>query len=370
MSESKSNHDNSQNAERLGADMRLDDATIAAKIQGYPEPVREPLVWLASYVRERCAGRRDVLVDQVRKRGFKGSTYSENYFYRVLTGRYFQPDPKQPGKVLGSAQNLLQVIDALRANVLLHERAGKPPFVETSTWVMTRDYIDGKRAPENVCKFGVLIGPTGSQKTECVKHYCHLNNHGTCIHLEAPERPSITQFLTDLTVRYGNAARSHTDVKKQQIAQCVTDRKMIAVDNVQRLYKPGFGGDQPIFNYLQKLQDDTGCTVILMFASIGSDFLTKGLEQGYFEQFEGRAGGREQFLTLDDFAPREDVEAFASAYGLRGKEAVEYLEKLSRKPGRIRILCDSLQLAKRLADSRAERLTLGHVREVRGEAIK
>jgi DNA transposition AAA+ family ATPase len=355
--------------EKQHTDMRLDDATVAAKIQRYPEAVQEPVAWLAAYVRERCSSRRDVLVDQVKKRGFKGSTFSENYFYRVLTGRYFQPDPGRPGKVLGSVQNLLQVIDALRANVLLHERAGKPPFVETSTWHMMRDFFDGKRAPESVCKFGVIIGPTGGQKTECAKHYCHLNNHGACVHLEAPERPSIATFLNDLTARYGNSTHVNSAQRKSDIANCVTDKKMIVVDNVQRLYVPGRGGDQPIFNYLQKLQDDSGCTIILMFAAIGSDFLTRGMEQGYFEQFEGRAGGRDQFLVMDDYAPREDVEAFASAYGLRGGETITYLEKLSRKPGRIRILCDSLQLAKRLADSRQERMTLSHVREVRGEVV-
>lgn len=359
----------STHPEKQHTDMRLDDATVAAKISRYPEAVQEPVAWLAAYVRERCASRRDVLVDQVRKRGFKGSTFSENYFYRVLTGRYFQPDPTRGGKVLGSVANLLQVIDALRANVLLHERAGKPPFVETSTWLSLQDFFDAKRAPESVCKFGVIIGPTGGQKTECAKHYCHLNNHGMCVHIEAPPRPSISEFLHDFTARYGNSVSVNPAKMRRDIANSVTDKKMIVVDNVQRLYKAGHGGDQPIFNYLQKLQDDTGCTVILMFAAIGSDFLTRGLEQGYFEQFEGRAGGREQFLVMNDFAPREDVEAFASAYGLRGAEAVGYLEKLSRRPGRIRILCDSLQLAKRLADSRGEKLTLGHVREVRGEAV-
>ena len=357
-------------AERFGNDMRLDDATVAAKIAAYPDEITEPIMWLAAYLRERCNGRRDVLVDQLRKRGFKNSQYTENYFYRVLTGRYFQPDPRRAGKLLGSVKNLTQVIDALRANVALHERAGRAPFVETSTWETIRDYIDTKRAPGCVCKFGVIIGPTGAQKTECVKHYCHLNNHGACVHLEAPEKPSVTQFLTDLTTRYGNSARAHADVKKRDIARCVTDRRMIAIDNVQRLYRKGAGGDQPIFNYLQKLQDDTGCTIILMFASIESEFLTKGIEEGYFEQFEGRAGGVDQFLVLDEYAPREDIAAFAESYGLRTKDATDYLEKLSKKRGRIRIMCDSLQRGKMLANARGEKMHIDHVREVRGEAVK
>ena len=353
---------------RTHNDARLDDATVAAKSQNYPPEIIEPVLWLAAFMREQCAGRFDILTERARQLGFKKTT--DNYFYRVLTGRYFLRDAAT-GKVAGSADNLAQIIDKLRAGVQLAERAGKTPFIETGTYRLIRDLIDQVRAPETVCKFAVIIGPTGAQKTAAVKHYCHLNNHGRCVHIEAPETPTLGTFLTDLAGKYGHSKWSNSEIKKRNIAASVTDRKMIAVDNVQRLYIPGREGNQPIFSYLQKLQDDTGCAVVLMFAADRANFLTTGLQKGYFEQFEGRAGGREKFLQLDEYTPREDLIEIATAYGLStGKATIDYLEELSRKPGRVRILFDALQVAQREARERKCELTLGLIREVRGEVAK
>lgn len=357
---------------RTQNDMRLDVASITAKTANYPEEIQEPVQWLAGYVREHCSGRLDLLLERVKHHGHAEVT--KNYFYKVLTGRYFTIG--EGGRRAGSVANLAQIIDHLRAGVLLAERAGKTPFIETETYFRIRDLFDLKRAPETVCKFAVIIGPTGGQKTESAKHYCHLNNSGKCVHVEAPERPTLGTFLTDLAARYGHSPWSNSEIKKRKIASSVDDRKLIVVDNVQRLYLPGAGGNQPIFSYLQKLQDDTGCAVALMFAEDRADFLLKGLEQGYFEQFEGRAGGRRNFLVLDKYTPREDLIAIATAYGVAGQLAkkdapeIAYLEKLSREPGRIRILFDALQRARREADRRKLPLTIDLIREVRGEEGK
>jgi hypothetical protein len=277
--------------------MRLDDASVSAKIQNYPPEIIEPVMWLAGFVREVCSGRRDILLDRVKKLGFKAS---DNYFYQVLTGRYFAR--KEDGSVSGSIDNLAQIIDKLRAGVQLAAMAGKIPFIETGTYRRIRDLFDRIRSPEAVCKFGVIIGPTGGQKTSSGKHYCHLNNHGKCVHVEA-ESPSLGGFLTDLASKYGHSKWAAAEIKKRNISMSVNDKKLIVIDNVQRLYIPGRGGNQPIFNYVMKLQDDTGCAVALKFASDTADFLVRGLEAGYFEQIEGRAGGRDRFLVLDEYTP-------------------------------------------------------------------
>lgn len=360
---------------RTQNDMRLDVATVASKTQNYPAEIIEPVQWLAGFVREHCSGRLDLLLDRVKQHGFKEAT--RNYFYKILTGRYFER--RTDGTLAGSVANLAQIIDRLRAGVLLAERAGKTPFIETPTYFRIRDLLDLKRSPETVCKFAVIIGPTGGQKTESAKHYCHLNNSGKCVHVEAPERPTLGTFITDLAFRYGHSVWSNSEIKKRNIALSVDDRKLIVVDNVQRLWIKGAGGNQPIFSYLQKLQDDTGCAIALMFAEDRANFLLEGLEAGFFEQFEGRAGGRENFLVLDKYTPREDLIAIATAYGVAGdltspkSPVIAYLEKLSKRPGRIRILFDALQRARREADQRTKaggrvcELTIGLIREVRGE---
>lgn len=346
--------------------MRLDDVSVSARIQNYPDEIKEPVLWLAAFVREHCKGRRDVLLDRIKGLGFK---VSDNYLYQVLTGRYFTR--QDDGSFSGSVDNLAQIIDKLRAGVLLADMAGKIPFIQTGTYRRIRDLFDRIRSPEAVCKFGVIIGPTGGQKTASGKHYCHLNNHGRCVHLESPSTPTLSEFVTDLAAKYGHSKWQKAGTMKLNIAGSVNDRKLIVVDNVQRLYIPGRGGNQPVFNYLQKLQDDSGCAIGLMFASDTADFLTRGLEQGYFEQFEGRAGGRDRFLVLDEYTPREDLKEIAEGYDLSTDAAtIDYLETLSRKPGRCRILFDSLQEAKREAKARDIPMTAELIREVRGEVAE
>jgi hypothetical protein len=353
---------------RMRNDMRLDDATVARVTALYPDNVREDVVWLAAYCRQQCNGRLDLLVDHARKKGFK--QVSKNYFYKVLSGRYFTVD--KDGGIVGSVDNFSAIAGALRAGVLLAERAGRTPFIETGTWELIRDYIDVRRMPDAICKFGVIIGPTGGQKTECGRHYCHLNNHGKCVHLEAPAMCSMMEFLTDLTDCYGGSKQASSAVKMRDISNVVTEKHLILVDNVQRLYRKGSGGDQPVFNYLQKLQDKTGCAIIFMVAAIEQAWLIKdGVEKGYFEQFEGRAGGRDSFLVLDDYTPKADLRQIAHAYEMPDADeepTLAYLDKLARKPGRCRILFDALQKAKRKSGGRP--VTMELIKEVRGEESK
>ena len=103
-------------------------------------------------------------------------------------------------------------------------------------------------------------------------------------------------------------------------------------------------------------------------ANIFSDFLTKGLEEGYFEQFEGRCGGRESFLEIDDYATEGDLLAFAQGTGMAGtEEEIAYLRDLSRRPGRDRVVLDSLQKAMRLLNGEKRPLTVTDIKMARGE---
>ena len=345
--------------------LRLDDKTVEAKTEAYPQEAREHARWLAGFVRERCARQLSVLVENVKKLGFK-SDYS--YWHKILTGKYFGPDPDRPGKTVGSVSNFVQIMEELRKGVRLNEQAGRPPFIETPTWDMINDFVTMKRQPGRVNKFGGIVGPTGSQKSACFREYQSRNNHGKVVHIEAPERPRMGQFLTDLARAYGESATKTGEKKISAITEAVNETKCIIVDNVQRLYKDNRGGDQPIFNFLQKLQDDTGCTIIFSYTPDFTRVLSSGADRGYFEQFIGRMGGLKKVLALPDFAPAEDLLCIARAYKLKDAEKhVKYLDSMVRQPGRIRAFFEDLQDAKAEAVAAKEELTIAHLKMVRGE---
>jgi hypothetical protein len=344
--------------------LKLDDKTIETKTENYPDDAREAARWLAAYCREKCNRQISILVAKAKKLKFE-TDYS--YWHKILTGKYFCSDPKT-GKTIGSVQNFLQVVEELRKIERIEWRAGRPPFIETGTYHLIADFIDKKRQPGRVNKFGGIVGVTGSQKTASFKQYRMLNNHGKVVLVDSPEKPRMAPFITDLAVAYGEAASQCGEKKRSYITQAVNETKCIIVDNVQRLYREESGADQPIFSFLQKLQDDTDCTIILSYTPDFVRKLNEGLSRGYFEQFVGRMGGLKKSLVLPEFAPRDDILAIAEAYQFAdAKKHIKYLESISREPGRIRALFDDLQDAKSLAESDKQPLSVEHLRMVRGE---
>jgi hypothetical protein len=291
----------------------------------------------------------------VKKRGW--DTH-ETTFSRILRGKLFD-DNNQPCIKL---KTLEQIVQGLRQEALLAQLSGRVPFIETTTWKDFSDYIDFKRGPDTVCKFGLIIGPTGSQKTACARQYQIRNNHGACVHIESPETPTMGKFITKLGRAYGVSEFHNLEKKRERINECVNDRSTIIVDNIQRMYRDRRGWDQPIFNYLQQLQDDTNCTIILLCVPEFELTLSRGMDKGYFEQFEGRVGGQSEFLVLGEYAPSDDVLMIAQAFGLaEADKHLGELDQIARRRGRIRILFNALQKAKRAAGNSA--LTMKHVRK-------
>lgn len=345
---------------------RLDNVSLEQRALLYPEELREPFVWLGCYLREECSREYDVLVDRARKLGL---TFDKTTWSKVLRGKWNRDANDQLiDTPVVALPKLLKAIEVLRKDARVKEQGGRVPFIETGTTRSIFDFVDKKRSPDRVCKFGVVIGETGNQKTAAFKEYCRQNNHGTCVWLDAPETPSIYRFKTDLAVRYGRNPQESLPKKEHAIFEAVNERKTIVVENVQRLYDPRAEGRQPIFDYLQKLQETTGCTIIISFTPTFEKTFTAGRAKGFFEQFEGRAGGARTFLRLPEYPPEEDVLTIAHAFKLaQAEKHLDYLVALSREPGRIRILFETLQEAKIRSERKKETLTLDHLKYVRDE---
>jgi DNA transposition AAA+ family ATPase len=344
-----------------------DVATLEQVSAGYPADMRENVVWLGRFIDRECGRNLSVLEARMKDLGFEttGGTIS-----KILRGRW-NKDAKgrATASPIMSQSSFAAMCDKLRSVSLQSAMAGSIPFVKTSTFDRIERYIEIRREKDRICKFGLIIGPTGAQKTASFKQYALENNHGQCIWMEAGETPSLSQFITDLAASYGASRHIHLTHKKLKIYECVDAGRTIIVDNIQRLYREGdMLEQQPLFNFLQKLQDEKGCTVIMSATPEFKGKFTAGLAKGYFEQFEGRCGGAGEFLVLPEFAPREDVLAIAEAYGLEGaKRHVKYLEEISRRRGRIRILFNALQTAKQIADLDSEKLAIEHVYAALGE---
>jgi DNA transposition AAA+ family ATPase len=330
-----------------------------------PAEMQEPFVWLGSYIRDECGRDLDVFVERIAELGFD---HDKTTFSKILRGRWNRDAEGNVGPACLAQAKFLKVVEAVQADARRRELAGKVPFIMTPVAQSIFDYIDTKRAPDRVNKFGVIVGETGSQKTATLKEYRRLNNHGACVWLESPENASLSEFITRLAGCYGVGWNVSLERKRNKIFDSVNAQRCLLVDNVQDLYKPARGHDQPAFAFLRRLQDERGCTVILSITPTFERTLVEGSMKGYFEQFVGRSGGVAEWLRLPAHPPEEDVVAIARGFKLRDAERhTDYLVKIAKEPGRVRRLFEALQKAKVTAEARGTALTINHVRAARGE---
>ncbi len=346
--------------DHLNGRVRLDTQTLEARAPRLPEIMREAFIWLGSFCREECAGEIDLLHKRFVDLGF---THDKTTWSKILRGMWNQDAAGKPTESPCLAEDkFLKAVSALQNDARIKELGGRIPFVMTPTAQRIFTFFDMKRAPDRVNKWAMLIGETGTQKTATINEYVRRNNHGSVVKVEAPETSSMVQFMTDVAACYGNTDRNGYLRKKTYVLSVVNAKRTIIVENIQRLYNAGTGDRQPIFSFLQKLQEDTNCTVILTLTPVFERTLIAGLNKAFFEQFEGRAGGRKNFLRLDPYPGEEDVLAIAKAFGLQdaGRHAAA-LVQIAKQPGRVRYLFEVLQDAKIMAGN--GKLTISEVRE-------
>lgn len=352
---------NDNNAPRA----KFDERSIEDHALHLPEEMRESFRWLAVFCREEC--NRDIhrLTDRFKLVGVYHDSTTWSKILRGFWQRDKNGDPL-PNPVI-SQEKFLTAIEALRSNVRAEALRGKVPFVETTTARSMIDFMELKCAPDRVNKFGVIVGPTGGQKTATFKEFVRRRNHGNTRWVEAPENGLLSDLLAQLNVMFGYSDRCTPGRKRAILFSVIKDHHCLIIDNTQDLYRQG-SQEQPAFSFLRRLQEVTGCTIIL---SITTDFertLMAGLIKGYFEQFEGRSGGRRKWLRLPEYAPEDDVLAIAQAFGLQeAKKHLKELIQISREPGRIRRLFEDLQEGKLLANAAKAKFTIEHLREARGE---
>lgn len=333
-------------------------------IAHYPEPIKQRIRWLQGYWLDRCAGNNASLRAIAAKAGWDKS---ETYFYNLLGGYYFK---SKSGTWIEGGQawsEFMEIFSAIQRYAEQAERQGRLHFIPTPTYRCVEEFITARRALNAVCKVGGITGPTGGQKTACLKQYAQLNNHGQVIRIEAPALPRVGVLQRKIADRYhieGTALNYHA-TREAAIRENVNETRCIVIDNAQRLFVDGKGSDQPCFNWLLELQEDTECTLILSWTTDFTDKLTAGRAKGYLEQFVGRMGGMNDLLRLPDFTPESDLKTIARAFHLEpGKGAMDFLHRWSREAGRIRIVFQRLQRAKNFAtiDGR-DRITLADMEE-------
>jgi DNA transposition AAA+ family ATPase len=344
-----------------------DDTHIETETAQMPPALREGYRWLKLYAREECKRDVDVLTAKFRDRGV---TIDKTNWTRVLKGRWKKDayGEEIPTPCIAAA-NLLQSITALREQVRVEILQGRMPFVETDTFHTIRRFVEKKMKPDRVNRFGVITGPTGTQKSASYKELARRNPKIKW--LEAPDNASLKEFVLRLAVKCGASRNASHTSARARIFEDIGREHCIIIDNTQDLVRSKreltqMGKQdytQPAYQFMRSLQDENDCTFIWSITPENEDMMfdSKSL---YYEQFEGRAGGRDGFLRLQDYPPRKDLIKIAEALGLRNAERhADLLVEIGKERGRIRRFFEILQEAKNAAEAESERLTIEHIEE-------
>lgn len=342
---------------------RRDLASYERGILHYPDAIRDRVRWLIGYWLEKCQASHSAL----RAIGCKaGWDKSDEYYYNLLGGYNFKNTAgswKQGGKAWSE---FMEIYSAVRRYAEQAEKQGRVQFIETPTYRCIADFITARRSLNAVCKFGGIMHPTGAQTTACLKNYALLNNHGAVTRVECPANKRLTTLQIKVAscykVQLSDLRLSHS--REAAVRDNVNESRTIIFDNAQNLYIDGKGWDQPMFNWLLELQEDTQFTPILNFTTDFADKLTAGRAAGYFEQFVGRMGGMNDVLRLPDYMPEADLRVVARAFGAESKGGLDIITRWSKEPGRCRIVFQRLQRAQEFArlDQR-ERITIADLQE-------
>jgi len=223
--------------------VRWDDRSLDTIAHTYPEEMREPFMWLGWFGREECHRELNALVERATEVGID---HDKTTWSKILRGKWNKDRDNNPlpSPVISMAK-FLSAVKKLRDDHRVREMAGKVPYIITPTSTDIFNFVDVRRAPERVNRFGVIVGPTGSQKTATLKEYCRLHNHGMCAWLEAPENGAMSEFVVWLAVKYGGAHVMSYSRARSLVFSTVKHRHTIIVDNAQAMYREDQGNRQP-----------------------------------------------------------------------------------------------------------------------------
>lgn len=339
----------------------------------YPESIRGDAGWLRHFCQSKLGGEHALLGKLARALGLKdnsGKDPSDQYWYQVVTGRYFKP--------AGNARQFAAYVSAIRGHARQLEQRGTIPHVDTRNWRLFRDYVDSRRSYGSSCRIGGVEGETGAQKTHLGKHYAALNNHRETIHLEAPARSTRSRLVAKVAELYQVRESLGTMEKELEIERFLRGQstaafdskgesrpRTIIIDNVQRLLRPNVQPDQqPIFNYFHELQDDTGFCLIMTWVPTFTRVITGN--NAFWAQFVGRIGGQDEILRLEQSLNKKERADFAKAMNVEDDARADvFLKKWCTTIYGIRVFMLKLEKARRLATARGSKeIRVSHLEQV------
>ncbi|HYE32712.1 MAG TPA: AAA family ATPase [Methylomirabilota bacterium] len=312
-----------------------------------PEEQRTAIRWLHGYAREKNLGYQEIGAKL--KRG-ENKTYDGNTVYRILNGLHE-----------AKLDRFCEAVESLRR--LEESRSGihRTDFIETDT---TRKMFKVFDAALTHNRFVWIIGASHIGKTEGSLHYKRTHNHGQTKYVRTPAHGRFRRFIECLAKAAGIGLGPTTAHMCRRILDSFDEHMLLIVDEAHQFFN-GLGGSNTRFpeglEFIRELHDTTRCGVAIVATDV---FTTESMVGKFNKDLKQFSNRKIATLRLPDFPTREDLNAFAAAYGLEPATG-EFLALQNEvvKAESLGAWNTLLQASSKLASNSREKLQWKHVKK-------
>lgn len=299
------------------------------------QPVQDDLLWFHQHCLDQ-----ELTLDQAAQ----ALNYDKSTLFRVLKGTYE-----------GSWKN---VVDRIRSyKKIASDRAGiqRADFAENSISRLIWAGLDYAVANNS---FTLIVGESGQGKTVACEAWRDRNNHGRSVLVEIPPIGGAKALLRCIADAVGVNKSQPTDNILEAVVRAFNPNRILILDEARRLLPSDTRGDcNPVkLEIIRYIHDRTKCAVAMIATQRFDDTLKKLSYQ--YEQVLGRIGQPVRlFRTIDekDFLP-----ILCQYFKRPSTKLSELVATIVNDQGRMRVLCELLKVATRIASKSRQPLDEEH----------
>lgn len=264
--------------------------------------------------------------------------YDTTVIFKVLKGQYE-----------GNYHNVCQEIAKFRKREETPLTLKGHQFAENS---ITQLIFNGLSYALNNSSITLIVGESGQGKSVAAQAWKTRNNHGKTVMVIAPAYGGTKALLHGIGRAIGANINKNCYKLHEDILEAFNKDRILVVDEAHRLLPSEKSTKAVSLEILRDIHDRTGCGLALIATARFRDELKKS--RYMFEQLIGRVG---RPIKLPKTITPTDIQSIVEQFVPRPTAAVlELCAALAEKPGRLRIMVETLKVAAKIAAKRNTKL--------------
>jgi DNA transposition AAA+ family ATPase len=315
-------------------DRRINIPLNLSNWKSLPDDIRLTLLWFHQFIIDHKYGWKEASA---------AIDYDNSVVFRVLRGEYE-----------GSYINVCSAIRKFRKREETPLTLKKHLFVKNPISQLVFNGLSYALNNQSVC---LIVGESGQGKSVAAQAWKQENNHGKTVMVIAPAYGGTKALLHEI----GRAVGANVNLNCYKLHEAILDAfdesRILVVDEAHRLLPSADSTKAVSLEILRDIHDRKGSGLAL----IATDRFRTELKKGryMFEQLIGRVG---RPIRLPAKITAEDVDPIVRQFAPRPTEALLTLcADLAEKPGRLRIMVETLRVAAKIAAKKNVKLDDTHV---------